>query len=74
MRRLVNQYVMYLIEYGAAVTLAIICAFVRKYMMIIVTSITGSIMFFYSLGYAIGTLGNFFDVFERVKSGAHLVN
>lgn len=43
-------------------------------MMIIVTAVTGSIMFFYSLGFAIGALGNFFDTIERIKSGSPLVS
>lgn len=54
--------------------LAVVCALVRKYMMIIVTALTGSILFFYSLGYAMGELDNFFDVLERVKSGQKLVS
>lgn len=41
--------------------------------MIIVTSITGSLLFFYSAGFAMGVLGNFFDVIERIKSGKPLV-
>ena len=45
---------------------------VRKYMMIIVTALTGSILFFYSLGFAMGELDNFFDVLERIKSGQKL--
>ena len=72
-KRLVKKWQIYLIEYGSAVLLATVCGYVRKYVMIIVTAISGSLVMFYSLGFGIGVLGNFFDVIERIKSGKPLV-
>lgn len=63
-----------MIEVSFGILLAAICSFVRKYVMIIVTSLTGSLLLFYSFGFAIGVLGNFFDVLERIKSGMPLVS
>ena len=62
-----------MIEYGSAILLATLCGLVRKYIMIIVTSVTGSLLALYSFGFAVGLLGNFFDVIERIKSGKPLV-
>ena len=52
--------------------LAIGCGIARKYLMIIVTALTGAMLFFYSFGFMIHVLGNFFDTLERIKSGQKL--
>lgn len=62
-----------LIEYGSAIVLAVLCALVRKYSMIIVTAAAGSFLVFYNFGFMIGVLDNFFDIIEKIKSGKVLV-
>ena len=67
-----EDWEVYLITLGAGCVLAGICAFVREYVVAIITAILGSFFVCYSIGFVIGCLENFFDILERIKSGSDL--
>lgn len=67
-----EDWVVYLITIGSGCVLALICAFVREYVVAIITAILGSFFVCYSVGFLLGALENFFDILEKIKSGSEL--
>jgi len=53
-----------LIKYGSGVVLALICCFVKNYILAILTSVLGSFLIVYAIGFAANLMKNLFDIFE----------
>lgn len=62
------DWVVTLITYVVAVIIGGICIFVGKYFMVIITSIIGSLLFWYNFGFLIGVLPNMFDFIDKFKT------
>lgn len=60
--------------WASGLVLAGLCAWVRKYLMMLVTAAAGSFLVFYNFGFMIGVLDNYFDIIEKIKSGKALVS
>ena len=63
-----ENWVVTMLTYIIAVVLGVICIFLGKYFMVIITAVIGSIMFWYNFGFLIGVLPNMFDFFEKFKT------
>lgn len=63
-----ENWIVQLITYGAAVAVGVLCVFIGKYFMVLITSIIGSFLFWYNFGFLVGLLPNMFDFFEKFKT------
>ena len=63
-----ENWVVQLITYSVAAVCALICVFVGKYFMVIITATIGSFLFWYNFGFLVGLLPNMFDFFEKFKT------
>ena len=66
--RSMQEWVTTMLTYIIAVVLGLICIFVGKYFMVIITAVVGSFVFWYNFGFLIGVLPNMFDFFEKFKT------
>ena len=66
--RSMQEWVGTMLTYIIAVIMGVICIFVGKYLMVIITAIVGSFVFWYNFGFLIGVLPNMFDFFEKFKT------
>lgn len=66
--RSMQEWVTTMLTYIIAVVVGVICIFVGKYFMVIITAIVGSFVFWYNFGFLIGVLPNMFDFFEKFKT------
>jgi hypothetical protein len=66
---ILDQWKLNLIYYGSGVALALICLWLKKRVITLVTAFIGSVMLSYNIGFITGLLGNFFDIVERIKAG-----
>ena len=62
------------IRYSSALVLGVVCAYLGKYMVIILCSIFGSLLFVYNFGFMIGALDNYFEIIDKIKSGGEIVS
>ena len=66
-----NKYVIMIII-ASGLVLGLICLYVQNYLLAILTAIIGGFLVTYFFGFMVGLLGNFFDLFERIKAGDKL--
>ena len=67
-----EQWVVLLIKFSAGVLLALFCAAINTMTMVILSSVVGSFVFFYSLGHLIEYLPNLFELWEDIRAGKSL--
>lgn len=61
------------ITYAAAAVFAILCVFLEKRMMIVLSSLVGGIMVSYHIGFLAHVLGNLMELLEKIRSGHKMV-
>lgn len=62
-----------LVTYSFAILLSILCVFLEKKMMIVLSSLVGGIMVSYHIGFLAGALGNLMELLEKLRSGHKMV-
>ncbi len=64
-----ENWLLYLIEIGSAVLIAVLCILLKKTVLVFLTSILGSFLIFYFIGFWCTLVPNFFDLIQKIKSG-----
>lgn len=62
----------YLIKFGSALVLGLICLTIQKWPLAIVTAVIGAFLVSYFSGFALNLLRNIGDIIERFRAGEKL--
>ena len=57
---------------GVGCILGAICTLAQKYVLAMVTAIIGGLLVSFNVGFLLGALGNFYDIFDKLRNGDEL--